>query len=255
MTSMKVRKFTKGLMVGFGLAAVAVCLAACGGPKSQSRYAELSGVTMANPQAPASNAIAPVQAPVAQPVSNVQPVPMPLAPLGAGSQAGERDRIHVGDTLSVIFTDLPNAAQPQLVVEDRVREDGTIVLIQNLSFKAAGKTRHELETEIRTNYVPQYFRTMTVQVDQKGQTQFYYVNGEVKQPNRQVYIGRLTLTGAIASANGFTDFARRGAIDLVHADGRKQTVNFFKIIKDPSLDPEIFPGDKIYVARKKPWQP
>ncbi len=153
--------------------------------------------------------------------------------------------------MKVTFSDLPYA---QPAIEDRVRDDGTIMLIQNLSFVAAEKDRASLEKEIHDAYVPKYFKTMTVSVAQQVNTQFYYVLGEVKTPNRQVYISRLRVLGAIASANGFTDFSRRSAVELTRADGRKETINCIKAQHDPVLDREIYPGDTVYVPRKKPWQ-
>ncbi len=95
---------------------------------------------------------------------------------------------------------------------------------------------------------------MTVSVTPEVNTQFYYVDGEVKRPDRQIYLSRITVLKAIASANGFTDFARKGAVVLTRVDGRKQTIDCIKAIQDSSMDLEIYPGDKIYVPRKKPWQ-
>lgn len=223
-------------------ATLALSLTGCGGPK----YSEIPGYTAPSGTGGSvtMNTSTSSSASSGGSAADKQPLSSPRGPL---------DLISVGDTLTVTFTDLPGANQQQQI-EERVREDGTITLIQNLSFKAAGKPRGQLEREIREAYVPKYFKTMTPTVIPKKDTQFYYVNGEVKMPNRQVYLSRLTVTKAIASANGFTDFARKSAIDLIRSDGRKETVNFFKAIKDPTLDPEIYPGDIIYVHRKKPWQ-
>jgi len=240
MTSMKVSKLTGSFAV-YGLALAGLFLAGCSGPK----YAEIPGVGRGQPAGVTSSGAAVP----AQTVSNVQPTAGTVQPTPGNPPQTAIDFIRVGDTLTVTFADLPYRQEP---IDDRVRDDGTIMLLQNLSFKAAGRTRGDLEKEIRAKYVPEFFKTLTVTVTPKAQTQFFYVDGEVKRPDRQVYIGRLRLTQAIASANGFTDFARKSAIELTRVDGRKQTINYQKASKDPSLDPEILPGDKIWVPRRNP---
>ncbi len=178
---------------------------------------------------------------------------------GQGSGAAEvppaalpgTDLIQVGDNLTINFSDLPGPT-PTPPIEDKVRDDGTIRLIQNLTFKAAGKTRGDLEKEIHDTYVPNYYKTMTVQIRQMQNTQFYYVDGEVKTPDRQIYVSRLTVLKAIASAKGFTDFARKKAVVLTRADGRKHVINCVKAQTDPRLDLEVYPGDKIWVPRRNP---
>jgi polysaccharide export outer membrane protein len=131
-----------------------------------------------------------------------------------------------------------------------VKEDGTITLLLNQEFTAADKTRGELEKEIRKRYVPDLFKALTVNVEPLNATQFYYVDGEVKMPDRQVYISRMTVLKAIASAKGFTDFAKKTGVVLTRLDGRKITINCIKAQKDPKLDLEVFPGDKVWVPRR-----
>src|SRR5512133_3494439 len=129
---MKVSKLA-GWFGGWGaLAALAIVLSGCQGPK----FADVPGVGAQ------SGGVA--------------------APAAAGASDMERggiDRIAVGDNLYIVFADLPVAVQP---IKERVREDGTIMLLQNQSFTAKGKLRGELEKEIRDRYVPNFYKTMTV---------------------------------------------------------------------------------------------
>jgi polysaccharide export outer membrane protein len=158
------------------------------------------------------------------------------------------DAIRAGDTLRISFSDLPIVmAGP---IEERVKDDGTITLLENQTFTAAGKTRGLLEKEIHDRYVPAYYKKMTVSVLPKSDTQFYFVDGEVRTPARQVYISRTTVLKAIASAGGFTDFANKGGVVLTRVDGTTVTVNCKKAIRNPKLDLEIFPGDRVYVPRR-----
>jgi polysaccharide export outer membrane protein len=159
------------------------------------------------------------------------------------------DSLHVGDVLTIEFSDMPVTVDKR---EERIKEDGTITLLEGKTFVAAGKTRGQLEKEIHDSYVPLFYIKMTVSIRQQKDTQFYYVRGEVKMPNRQIYISRIKLLQAIASSGDFTDFARKRAVLLTRANGQKQTINCIKARKDPELNVEIFPGDIIDVPRRGP---
>jgi protein involved in polysaccharide export with SLBB domain len=148
----------------------------------------------------------------------------------ASGSGPEAEVLRVGDSLTIIFTDTP-VTIPNF--DEKIREDGTIKLTLDKTFKAAGKTPGDLEKEIRACYVPNY-----------------YVNGEVKSPNRQIYAGRITVLKAIASVGGFTDFANKKKVRLTRVDGRTQVVNCIKALDNPSLDPEVYPGDTIHVLRR-----
>src|SRR5262249_3464483 len=123
--------------------------------------------------------------------------------------------------------------------------------IENQTFTVAGKTHGQLEKEIHDRYVPDYYKKMTVSVRPKTETQFYFVDGEVKSPARQIYISRITVLKAIASAGGFTDFASKGNVTLTRVDGRVLHVNCKKALSNPQLDLEVYPGDRIWVFRRK----
>ena len=175
--------------------------------------------------------------------------PSAAVPAVSGSDVNTNSRsgsdiLRINDSIKVIFSDLPT---PQLPFEERVKEDGTITLLQNQTFNAAGKTRGELEREIRIRYVPDFYRNLTVTI--QPQDRFYFVDGEVKEPNRQIYLSHMTVLKAIASCRGFTDFAKKTAVRLTRADGTTYIIDCKKALKDPRLDLEVFPGDNINVPR------
>jgi protein involved in polysaccharide export with SLBB domain len=166
----------------------------------------------------------------------------------SGSHSNDSvDVIRVQDSLVITLTDTPLLLQP---FEDRVKDDGKITLTQNQKFDVIGKNRGELETEIYNRYVPRFFKTMTVSVRKTENTQFYYVGGEVKMPNRQIYLSRITVLKAIQSAQWFTDYANKAKVQLTRADGRIFTINCKKALRNPKLDLEVFPGDTITVPRR-----
>jgi protein involved in polysaccharide export with SLBB domain len=153
-----------------------------------------------------------------------------------------------GDTIVVTYYDVPGMVPPQ---EVEIRPNGSITLLLNQEFKAAGLTAVDLEKTIRERYVPNYYRQMTVTVRPKTDTRFYYVGGEVRSPGRQIYLSKITVSKAIQSAGDFTDFGNRKKVQLTRSGATKQIiVNCAKALKNPTLDLEVFPGDKIHVPRK-----
>jgi len=163
---------------------------------------------------------------------------------GAPAAGKTSDVLNIGDLVTVVFSDTPTPTTP---FEERVKDDGNITLLLNQTFQVAGKTRSTLEREIRARYVPAYFVNLTVTV--KPQERYYYVNGEVKTPSRQPHPGELTVLKAIASAQGFTDFANKKKVRLTRADGHTVIVNCEKALKDAQLDLPVYPGDKVDVPR------
>lgn len=217
----------------FGLMAGGLLLAGC---QSGPQFTEVPGI-------PGS----------AGTVAETSPPPASVAAAPAASPLTESpniDVLHPGDMLLITFADLPAPVSP---IEQRVKDDGTITLIENQTFTAANKSRGQLETEIRERYVPKIFVKMTVSVMHQKDTQFYYVGGEVKSPGRQVYISRLTVLGAVKSAGDFTDYANRRKVQLTRASGRTFKIDCKDALQNPTLDLEVLPGDNINVPRRNPF--
>ena len=156
----------------------------------------------------------------------------------------DSDTLQIGDSVTVVFSDL---AQPLQPFEERVKNDGSITLLQNQKFQAAGKNRGDLEREIRARYVPDYYKNLTVTI--KPLERFFYVGGEVNNRSRQPYLGEITVTKAIYSAGGFTDFANKKKVRITRANGKTVTVNCVNAQENPALDVPVYPGDSITVGR------
>lgn len=231
------------LWAGFGLSG-------CRTQSPEQQFAELPpALTTALSTNPV---VAPATAPVPTTPPATNPVAVPVvssAAIPAATKGGglEPEVLRVGDSLTITFADTPTLIPP---FEEKIKEDGTITLLQNQTFAAAGATLGDLGKEIRKRYVPDYYKYMTVTVKQQEMTRWYYVDGEVRQPSRQIYSSRITVSKAIASAGGFTDFAKKTKVKLTRVDGRTQIVNCPKALDNPSLDPEVYPGDKIHVPRR-----
>ena len=233
-----VRQSTFALLTALSLAGL--CLAGCQSSPQPQQYSAVPGVPNSATSAPAAPAT--LVATTAPPAVLQQTLPPP------GSTG--RETMRVGDIVVVTFADLPYPLQP---LERRIAEDGTITLIENQTFTAAGKSPGQLEKEVRERYVPNFYVKMTVNIAPKEQTQFYYVGGEVKNPGRQVYISRIKVLGAIKSAGDFTDFANKKKVQLTRTDGRAFIINCKDALKNPNLDLEVFPGDNINVPRRPPF--
>jgi polysaccharide export outer membrane protein len=229
-----------------GLVVGGLYLSGCQTQQPAQQFAEVpSALTAASGASPAA---ADASSAASGATQVAAPVASPITVSNAASASGPgAEVLRVGDSLTIIFTDTP-AQIPNF--DEKIREDGTITLTLNKTFMAAGKTTGDLEKEIRKCYVPNYYKYMTVSVRQQESTRWYYINGEVKSPNRQIYNSRITVLKAIASAGGFTDFANKKKVKLTRVDGRTQTVNCVKALDNPSLDPEVYPGDTIHVPRR-----
>lgn len=169
--------------------------------------------------------------------------------LGSSSGRNEpisppRNDLRIGDEVSVIFGGIPNPPNP---FRGRIREDGTITLPLDVVITGAEKTPGQLEREIHDAYVPKYYRMLTVTVH--AENRFFYVDGQVRNPDRHLYAGEMTITKAIAAAKGFTEFANRKRIKLTRSNGAIHSVNYEKALRKPALDLPVYPGDHIYVPR------
>ena len=155
-------------------------------------------------------------------------------------------RLHIGDTVTITFSGLPDQMDPQ---DKPIKDDGTITLQDIGRIKAAGKTPGELEDIIHDLYVPKYMTHLNVTVKTTGD-RVYYVRGEVKGPGRMIYAGAITVSKAITSAGDFTDYANRSKVWLVRANGTRFKLNLNSILDGDEPDPPVYPGDQIEVTKK-----
>lgn len=165
----------------------------------------------------------------------------PLPPDSVGTT------FHIGDSVTISFISPTGDITLLPPVSERIGEDGKINLSLIGSVTAAGKTAEELQNEIHDAYVPKYFRDLSVTV--KGETAFFYVDGEVNQRGPKEYPGEMTIVKAIAASGGFTDFAKQTKVRLTRGD-HTEIINVKKAIAHPEDDVPVYPGDKIYVPRR-----
>jgi len=164
---------------------------------------------------------------------------------GFGAAPGDTySKLRVGDLIIVSFSDQVNPPPRQ---EVNIPDTGVVTLPYNVKVQAVGKTTTELEKDIRDAYVPAIFVSLTVTV--RTDMRSFFVDGEVKQPNRHTYVGVMTVLRAITTAGGFTDYANRKKIELRRQDGQRFFINWKAALNDPSLDLPVYPNDQIIVHR------
>jgi len=161
------------------------------------------------------------------------------------SQGAASEVLRPGDVLNITFKG-PSIQIPEH--EERIPESGQISLAYIGKVDVLGKTREKLQDDILAKYVPKYFKELTVTIAPGDR--YFYVGGEVKTPNRYPYGNKMTVTAAISTAGGFTDFASRSKVQLIRATREKMVINCKKALKDARYDQEVLPGDRIYVPRR-----
>ena len=156
------------------------------------------------------------------------------------------DSLEPGNQITITFSGLSTIPVPYIC---RIREDGTISppYLKN-PVTAAGKTIGELESELEQAYVPDIYKTINVTI--KTADRFFYVGGEVRQPSRQIFIGRFTVTQAIQSAGDFTGVGDQRSVRVIRASGEVDIVDCKAALDDPTKDLTVYPGDNIVVERR-----
>ncbi len=184
----------------------------------------------------------------ASPAKSAQADTAPKVEPGSKLEAGKpigTEYLAVGDRIRVTYTDIPTPVPP---TEQQIPETRKITLHLNLEVEFVGKTKTELEREIRDLYISKgFYKNIKIDIDVPIRT--FYVGGEVHNQSVFPHHAKLTLTKAISMAGGFTEFAKKSSVHILRADGTKLDVNWKKAIKDPKFDQPIHPGDRIQVDR------
>lgn len=168
----------------------------------------------------------------------------PVVTAGKKSSLNE-EYLNVGDKVKIIYSDIPNQVAP---TEQQIPANHKIVLHLNLEVDFVGKTKTELEKEIRDLYINRgLYKNINIAIEVP--TRPISIGGEVKSPSTYAHQANLTLTKAINMAGGFTEYAKRTKIHVIRADGTKFDVNYKTADKDPAADKPIYPGDRIHVDR------
>jgi protein involved in polysaccharide export with SLBB domain len=162
-------------------------------------------------------------------------------PMASGSYI---DVFHIGDLVSVTFSQ--QGESPITPYEERIKEDGTITPPHVGTIIAVGKKPGELQKELQEKY-DKFYKHLTVTV--KAGDRYFYVDGEVNRRGPAPYLGETDIIKAISASGGFTDFAKKTKVNLIHPNGKKEIINYNKAMEENLYFP-VYPGDKIWVPRR-----
>ncbi len=77
-----------------------------------------------------------------------------------------------------------------------------------------------------------------------------FVSGAVVHPGHFIWTAGLGLTNAIYLAGGFTDFADKSRLVVLHSDGSRERYNFKQLMMSSTNNPVLEPYDVVAVTRK-----
>ncbi len=167
------------------------------------------------------------------------------SPSKSGSSVPGSETFQRGDSVIITYSG-PGVDVPPTHTET-IKDDGTITPPTVGSVIATGKTPGQLQKELQQKYDVKY-RNLTVTVVPKDR--YFYVDGEVNRKGPCLYLGESDIVKAIAAAGGFTEFAKKTKVRLIHPNGKTEVINYKKAIIDPTYKFPVYPGDKIFVPRK-----
>ena len=180
-------------------------------------------------------------------VTNAGVVTRPLvAPRIGDSAVASRApyRLRYGDPVIIFLRGiLPKDDQIEEIVDER----GYVTLPYIDDVLAAGRTSSELEREIQRIYIErQIYRAITVSVVSPSQS--FFVQGEVRQPQRYPLVSGTTVLQAIAAAGGYTEYADSKKVSLTRGRDVK-VINMRDVERNPQQDLSVESGDVIRVPR------
>jgi len=147
------------------------------------------------------------------------------------------------DKVVIALKDIPKNEEIQEMIDD----NGSVELPLIGSVKIEGLTTAEAETVIRQAYIDKnFYKKITVIV--VAQEEEFFIHGEVMRPGKYPITRDLTLTQAIATASGFTEFAKKTNVQI-NRGGATLFYNVSRIQQGKEVDPIIKPGDVIIVHR------
>jgi polysaccharide export outer membrane protein len=144
-------------------------------------------------------------------------------------------RLGVGDKIKIQIY-----GEPDLNLETKLTDAGTIVHPILGEIKAAGYTIGELSEKIMKDLKGRYLADPKVSVNIM-EYRDYYISGEVQKPGAYHYEPGMTVYKAVSVAGGFTQRASRTSITLIDDKDPSRTP------KEVKLNAPINPGDILTV--------
>lgn len=163
-----------------------------------------------------------------------------------------RYQLSEGDVLNLSFPLTPEFNQTATV-----QPDGYITLLGAGDIQVKGKTVPEVTQAVKAAYAKTLHDPMVNIQLTDFQRPFFIAGGEVGHPGKYDLRGDTTLSEAVAMAGGFTEASKHSEVWLFHRVSSEwvesQKLDMKKMLNSGNLaeDPELRPGDMIYVPKNK----
>ena len=155
------------------------------------------------------------------------------------------------DFISVSVFGLPNLSLERIQVDN----SGNIAVPLAGTVLANGKTPDALSREIEQRLQAAHVRNPHVAINiLETQSQLVTVDGEVRTPGQYPVLGRMTLSEAVASAQGATQYAATDYVVIFRTiENRRYAAlyNLETIRNGLADDPEVYSGDNILVGESR----
>lgn len=205
----------------YSIVLASLALTACGGPKPLQSTADFTVIS--------------------------QEMALP-APTRADLTAADRPSL-IGplDTIEVNVFNVP-----ELTKEVQVDASGRVAMPLIGTLDARGKTAGELSDTIEQALVGRYVKNPEVTVNiSNSVSQVVTVDGEVEEPGLYPVTNQMTLSRAIASAKGLSEFARREDVVIMRTvEGRRMAglYSLEAIRRGLYSDPAVYANDMVIVG-------
>lgn len=198
-----------------------------------------------------SSASAPAEA--SQPAAAAAPAADTATSADKGfQQRHPRYKIEAGDAFDVSFE-----LNPEFNQSVTVQPDGYITLRGVGDIQVKGQTVPELTETLKSAYGKILNDPMISVVLKDFEKPYFIADGQIGKPGKYDMRGEVTLTQAIAMAGGFTDAAKHSQVVLFRKasngwySGETFDVKKMEKAKDLHEDPQLQPGDMLFVPKNK----
>lgn len=141
---------------------------------------------------------------------------------------------------------------PELRREMQVDASGRIAMPIAGTVDARGRTAAELSEAIEAALSARYVRAPEVTVNIKSSvSQVVTIDGEVREPGLYPVTNQMTLIRVIASAKGFSEFARQEEVVILRTVGEQRMAGLYDVAairRGAYGDPAVYANDIIIVG-------
>jgi polysaccharide export outer membrane protein len=170
-------------------------------------------------------------------------------PTLADLSAAERPyRVGPFDVLNIDVFGSPELSQKEIQID----ASGRITFPLIGTIEAAGMTPGEVSEAMQNRLRGRFIRNPQVTVNLKEiVSQTVTIGGEVKKAGVYPIVGRMTLLTALSSAEGWTEFSKKGSVVVLRTVADKQYAALYDVRAIESgryPDPEIYSNDIVMVG-------